>query len=149
MRIISLIILLVVTAAAVSFVASNTEPMTLGFWPFVSTLTGPVFLVAMAPFAVGFLAGAVIAWDSQREARENARMRGRRVAYLESELDAAQTRAEKAEQALAERDSGVQPARSGVLLPPARRYGALNLAASEPGVPPMVGAASPPPARGR
>ncbi|MEM7653988.1 MAG: lipopolysaccharide assembly protein LapA domain-containing protein [Pseudomonadota bacterium] len=141
MRILTWATTLVLTILCVVFVISNTQQIAFNLWPFELSLLGPAWLLAMAPLGFGFLVGAFIVWLTYGALRATARRNARRVTYLEGEVETLQERAESAEKHLAALDENAKaPKSSGVLLPPTRRYGALNLGAAEPGAPPMVGA---------
>ncbi len=59
--------------------------MTVDFWPLSYAFTVPLYLALLATFLIGFVAGGVICWLSQRRWRRRARAGERRVAALERE----------------------------------------------------------------
>ena len=90
MKILYWIVLALVALALALFAASNREAVSLGFWPFGMALELPLYLAILLTFFVGVLCGAVSAWVGGRHWRRAARQRQRRIAALESELEATQ-----------------------------------------------------------
>lgn len=88
MRVLYWIVLALVALALALFAASNREAVSLGFWPFGGALELPVYLAILLTFFAGLLCGAVAAWVGGRHWRREARYQRRRVAALESELEA-------------------------------------------------------------
>lgn len=78
MRLLKLLLLIPLTIVAVLFLVINRGPVTLTFDPFsvehsVFTLTVPLFVIMVACFALGVLAGGVGAWLKQGKWRKAAR----------------------------------------------------------------------------
>ena len=72
--------------AAVVFLISNRDPVTLDFWTF--ELQPPLHWVLLACLVFGMAAGSMVTWLSAAPARRRARQSRRRVADLEREARA-------------------------------------------------------------
>ncbi len=62
MRYLTLLVTLPVTVAVVVFAVNNRGDVVLDPWPFDAAVTLPVFVVALVPFVIGFIAGGVAQW---------------------------------------------------------------------------------------
>ncbi|WP_350335336.1 LapA family protein [Coralliovum pocilloporae] len=111
-RLFKLLILIPITIVTVIFLVINRAPVTLTFDPFSSdapafTLTLPLFIIIVACFALGVLAGGIGAWMKQGKWRkaardtqyEAARWR-RRAGQLKDEQERARTTADTSLSAL-------------------------------------------------
>lgn len=86
MRIISWVIALIVTVAAVLFAISNREIVQIAFWPLDGTLAVELFIPVLLAALVGFLAGGVVSWISAAPSRRLSRQRKRRIDELERRI---------------------------------------------------------------
>lgn len=87
MTILSWIIGLPLAIAAVIFAISNRHGVRLELWPLPYTVDLPVYLVALAPLAVGVLLGGFIGWASAGKARRDARASRKRARELEQQVE--------------------------------------------------------------
>ena len=90
MRAVFWILVALIAAALAVFAVSNRESVTLAFWPLPFVLDLPLYLLVLAALALGFVAGELVAWFAGRRWRREVRLRGRRIAALERELNATQ-----------------------------------------------------------
>ena len=74
------------------FAASNRGAVSLGLWPLPFLVDVPLYLIVLGAVLLGFLLGELTAWIAAGRWRREARRRGRRIATLERELSATQTR---------------------------------------------------------
>ena len=72
------------------FAGSNRETVSFGLWPLPFALDLPLYLAVLTALLIGFVLGALCAWNGGRRWRRAARRRGRRIAALEHELAATQ-----------------------------------------------------------
>src|SRR4051812_15120769 len=74
------------------FAVANRELVSLAIWPLPFVVPVPLYLAVLVAVLIGFLAGALAGWLGGRRVRGERRRRGRRIAALERELAATQTR---------------------------------------------------------
>ena len=94
----------------VLFALSNTAPARIGLWPTDLVVEAPLSLMILAAMGLAFLLGAISTWVVGVGARLRARRLAQEAARLRAELEAAQARLARANQAPA----------GTVLAPPAR-----------------------------
>jgi uncharacterized integral membrane protein len=78
--------------AAALFAVSNREHVSVGLWPLPDLLDAPLYLVVLLALVLGFLFGELAAWLTAGRTRRLARERMRRIAALERELAATQSK---------------------------------------------------------
>lgn len=100
-RLFNLIVTLPVTLLVVLFSISNRHMVDLSLWPLPSSVTAPLFLVALFAMLAGFLVGGFVVWNGGRVFRRRAREAERREAVLEKELARTESDLEKARMARA------------------------------------------------
>ncbi|MBW8270612.1 lipopolysaccharide assembly protein LapA domain-containing protein [Caldovatus aquaticus] len=105
------VLILPLLVLLVLFALSNREAVALRLWPFDLALVAPVGVAMLVLAAVGFLAGALVAWAASLGARRRARRLERAAKALEAELAA--LRAREAAAAAAER-RGEAPSRAAM-----------------------------------
>jgi uncharacterized integral membrane protein len=93
-RILSRAIFLSVAAVVVLFSVSNRETVSVAFWPLPFVADVPLYLLCLLSLLIGGLIGAGIAWTAGRRYRRGLRSLRRRIAALERELTATQSRLE-------------------------------------------------------
>ena len=71
---------------------SNRAVVTLGFWPFPWRAETPLYLLAFAGLALGFVAGEAHAWIGRRRLKRELRRRARESEALKRELAAKEAR---------------------------------------------------------
>jgi uncharacterized integral membrane protein len=81
-----------VAVVAVVFAVSNRPVVAVTFWPMPIRIEAPLYLVVLLAALIGFLAGELIAWIGGARARRASRNAVQRIAVLERELAASQTR---------------------------------------------------------
>ena len=62
MKYLTLLVTLPVTVIVVVFAVNNRDGVALNPWPLDGDITVPVFVVALAPFVVGFALGGIVQW---------------------------------------------------------------------------------------
>ena len=109
---------LIITIAAISlamvFAVSNTQTVTLQFWPLNGQLELAAWILVIGAMAIGALFGGGIVWLSLVAART-------RNWALQRRLGKAEKRAATAEDQLAATDSGTATDPKQAELPPSRR----------------------------
>lgn len=84
---------------AVVFALANAEPVRLDLWPTGMVFVAPLSLLMLGAMGLAFLLGALATWVAGIGARMRARRAERSLIALRAELDAAQSRLTRAEQA--------------------------------------------------
>jgi len=77
------------------FAVSNRETVALEVWPLPFAADLPLYLIVLVALLAGFAIGAVAAWLGGRRRRQRARQDRRRLAALERELTATQSRLDR------------------------------------------------------
>ena len=90
------------------FAVSNRASVPLALWPLPFAVDLPAYLLVSAALLVGFIVGTIIAWIGGHRVRRELRRRRRRIAALERQLAATQSRFENSEQS----ERSALPARS-------------------------------------
>ena len=80
---------LILALAAALFAVDNRHEVSLGFFPLDGRIELPAYVAALAPLAVGLVAGWVLRWRSAGAERSRARRLGRERVRLQRELDEA------------------------------------------------------------
>jgi uncharacterized integral membrane protein len=88
MKLLSWLLVALVTVVLILFAVSNRETVSLGLWPLPALIDLPLYLVILGTLLVGFLAGELVAWIGGRHWRREARRGRDRIAALEVELAA-------------------------------------------------------------
>lgn len=70
----------------VLFALSNTEPVSLAFWPTELRLRLPLALAVLAAMAIAFIAGGLLVWSEALRQRRRARRAETAVKLLEARL---------------------------------------------------------------
>ena len=76
----------------VSFVLSNREPVTVGFWPTDARWDMPLSVALLIAAGVALIVGAAMVWISEFRQRRRARHAEAAVRRLEAELQELQAR---------------------------------------------------------
>ena len=92
MRALFWLLVAVVGVVMALFAASNRAAVELSIWPLPFLVEAPLYLVVLVALLAGLVMGCVSAWVGAAPRRREARLRRRRIAALESELQATQTR---------------------------------------------------------
>jgi len=82
---------------AVLFALSNREFVDLSIWPLPSSVSAPVYLIALGGLAAGFFAGGVVAWLGAGRTRARARAAERTLRAREVELEDLRRKVKEAE----------------------------------------------------
>ena len=90
MRFLFWVIVAVVAIVLAVFAVSNRGDASLGFWPLPSVVDVPLYLLILATFVFGFVAGRLFGFVAARGRRRELRRRARRIEALERELAAPQ-----------------------------------------------------------
>lgn len=85
----SLLITLPLTIVFVVFAISNRASATISLWPLPIAIDLPLFLLVLAPLALGLFSGLLWLWAPLALARRRARKAEERVAALEAKPAAA------------------------------------------------------------
>lgn len=85
-RLIYWLVAVLVALALMVFAVSNRGEVAVTFWPFAEEIETRLYVVALIPLLLGFLAGEVVAWIYGGRWRRAARSRARRIGMLEREL---------------------------------------------------------------
>lgn len=86
------LIALPLLVAIAAFAVVNRGPIALELWPLPFVVTVPAFLVILLALLAGLVVGALAAWLAAGVQRREMRRRGRRIAALESEVQALRRR---------------------------------------------------------
>ncbi|HJN23839.1 MAG TPA: LapA family protein [Rhodospirillales bacterium] len=101
-KLISLIVMVFIAVVVVDFSLSNRAAMVVDLAPLMFTLTAPVFLVVLVSFAVGFVAGGLVAWISGGKKRWRARQRAWQAQAAERKVKRMNAKVASLEAALVE-----------------------------------------------
>lgn len=104
---------------AALFAISNLAVVEIGLWPLPFTVDVPIYLVALAGLAIGFLAGGFVAWFGAGRARARARAAERAVRRRDIEIEDLRRKASRAEREAVAAKSSQAPVSSGSLPAPA------------------------------
>jgi lipopolysaccharide assembly protein A len=86
---------LVGAVALILFSVSNRETVSLEFWPVPFATDLPLYLIVLVALLAGFAIGEIAAWLGSCGRRRRARQDRRRLAALERELAATQSRLDR------------------------------------------------------
>jgi uncharacterized integral membrane protein len=90
----------------VLFAVSNKDQTQVQFFPLSDDIyTGPLFVLVFVFVFLGFVLGGLVAWNTGRKHRRAAKLAQKRVAVLESDVEAMRLRAEAAEERYAQLSS--------------------------------------------
>lgn len=99
MRLLFWILGLPLLLLAAFFAVANRESVAISLWPFAEPIQAQLWMVVAAPFYLGFLLGALVAWASGHGTRARARALVRRAetlqrdnANLQAQLDSIEGR---------------------------------------------------------
>ena len=87
-----LIITFILCLPLVLFALSNTETVTLGFWPTDYGLEVHLSIAILVAMAIAFLIGALVVWVKELSQRRRARLAERKVRLLEAKIEELQAR---------------------------------------------------------
>jgi len=76
------------------FAVSNRASVSLALWPLPFAIELPAYLLVSAALLAGFVVGAIVAWIGGYRLRRELWRRNRRIAALERQLAATQSRLE-------------------------------------------------------
>lgn len=76
-----------VALLVIVFAVSNRAMVTLTLFPLPAALDAPLYLVVIAAVALGFLAGALVAWLSAGKHRRDARLLRQRIERLQRDVN--------------------------------------------------------------
>ena len=82
------ILAVILSAFAIAFAVSNLESVEVALWPLEISLLVPLYLVALIPLVIGFLAGGLVGRMGTGRARRRARMAERAARRLERTVEA-------------------------------------------------------------
>jgi uncharacterized integral membrane protein len=85
---------LVAAAFLMLFAVSNRATVPLALWPLPVEIDLPAYLLVSATLLAGFVIGAIVAWIGGYHLRRELWRRSRRIAALERQLAATQSRLE-------------------------------------------------------
>ncbi len=103
MRYVSGVLTFLFLLVLVLFAVSNKEEAQVEFFPLSDDIyTGPLFVLVFVFVFLGFILGGLVAWNTGRKHRRAARTAQKRVAVLESDVEAMRLRAEAAEERYAQ-----------------------------------------------
>lgn len=87
-KLISFVVTAPITLAVLLFAVSpaNRDLVPMEFWPLPGTLEAPLYLIALAALAAGFVLGGTIAWAGELGQKWRAARAERRVEDLEREI---------------------------------------------------------------
>src|SRR5579871_1741247 len=97
----------------VLFAVSNREFVTVGIWPFTDGISAPAFVIALVPFGLGLVLGAIFAGIGTVRAHWRHQGAARKVRRMEEEM--AEMRARHKE---ASRPGVGEPSRPAIGAPP-------------------------------
>jgi len=86
MRIFTSVFGLLVLAFVVLFVLSNRLPVTIGLWPFPNTWQIPLFVLGLAPFALGSALGFFWGWIMVIPHRKRAKSLNKELKSLNEKI---------------------------------------------------------------
>ncbi len=86
MRILAWLVGIVLGILAILFAVSNREEVTIGIWPFSEGVAAPAFVIALVPFALGLLLGALFAGIGTLRAHWRHQGAARKVRRMEQEM---------------------------------------------------------------
>src|ERR1700736_5785012 len=92
MRALYWLLILAVGQALAVFAASNRVEGALGGWSLPFLVEIPLYLIVLGAVLLGFVIGELTAWPAAGRWRREVRRRGWRIAALERELAATQSR---------------------------------------------------------
>jgi uncharacterized integral membrane protein len=93
-RILFRAVFLVIAISLILFAVSNRETVSIGFWPLPFLADLPLYLLCFLSLLIGALIGVAAAWIAGHRNRRELSARRRRIAALERELMATQSRLE-------------------------------------------------------
>lgn len=87
MGFIRIVVAFIITVLTLGFAVMNRQDVTLVWSPFHEHLTLPLFIVALATAATGFLFGACLIWLNGGRGRREKRKQKREIKSLQKELE--------------------------------------------------------------
>ncbi len=75
-----------VTVILVLFAISNRHSVEVHFWPMLTGLDLPLYLVSLVAMVVGFLIGGSVAWAAAGDSRRRVRAAERQVRFMKTRL---------------------------------------------------------------
>ena len=114
-RALSTLVTVPVTIVLVTFAVSNRQEVFLSLWPLSEGVAIPLYLLVLALFLLGALAGATAAWLTGGKTRRLLREAARRADRAEREARELRERAVSGETAAAGRRLAAAPDRRSVL----------------------------------
>tara|TARA_R110001592_G_scaffold29350_9_gene106608 strand:- start:26728 stop:27060 length:333 start_codon:yes stop_codon:yes gene_type:complete len=85
------IIVLILTLVVAGFAAINTDPVSVMVSPINDPVMVPLYQVALASVALGFIAGALIVWINCGPVRQSKRQQKKEIKNLEKEVNRLQS----------------------------------------------------------